>query len=302
VLLITGLACASWITLQSQEKAPASKSVAPADTTGKKNNGKSYTTQHVHTIDANGDAHEETVEVFDDNFPVEPMIDVMPALAPIPDIAVDGLPFPPMPPADLMLSFDTIPPFAFAAPDWEAFSKAFEGKFKEQFEDFYKKNQKDFDKMMKELEGKFKEGGAFDAELRAAMAMHADQMKNHAEAAALHAEAMAMREKALAEHTEKMDGFRKEMDNFEKEHTLRAKELEAMSKRMEENMKRYESELRQELVRDGYIKKEEKIENIHWQDGEMRVNDIKIKKEHLQKYDDLHKKFFKEEGEMHYVH
>jgi beta-lactamase regulating signal transducer with metallopeptidase domain len=302
-LLIIGLVCASWITFQSKEKTTRTTSASPADTTGKKNI-KSGSMKRVITVDANGEVTEETLQNLDHHVfaavPVAPAPEGIAPITAIPDIEFD-IPMAPFPPASIAIFGDTIPPAPFPRHDWEAFSEAFEGKFKEQFQDFYKNHQKDFDEMMNELEEKFKESGEWNAEFQATMAMRADEIRQHAAVAETHAEAMALRSAEMARHAEHMKEFTKEMEVLEKEHALRAKEMEAAAKKMEENMKRFEGELQDALVKDGYLGKDEKIKNIHWHNDELEVNDIKIKKEHQKKYNDLHKKYFKDHGEMHYV-
>ena len=60
-------------------------------------------------------------------------------------------------------------------------------------------------------------------------------------------------------------------------------------------VKAFEKELQQELIKDGYLKAGEKIENIHWNTaGEIEVNGKQIKAEHRKKYNELHDKFFDE--------
>lgn len=306
VLLITGLVCASWITFQPQEKSPSTNSasaIAPSDTTGKKNS-KSQGLKRVITVNENGEANEETLESVDaDDFtgitPV-PSMDALPGMPALADVEFD-MPLPPMPPADVMFWGDSVPPFAYAGRDWKEFSKAFEGKFKEQFADFYKKHQKDFDKMMQELETKFKDK-AWDGEFQMAMAMRADEIRAHAMVAAERAEVLAQHQEELSRHAAEMKSRGKEMEILAKEHHARAKEMEASAKAMEANMKKFERELFDELVQDGYLKKDEKIQNIHWHNGSMEVNEVKIKDEHKKKYNDLHNKYFKEQDNVHYVH
>jgi hypothetical protein len=74
-------------------------------------------------------------------------------------------------------------------------------------------------------------------------------------------------------------------------------ELEVKMKGFEKSMKAYEKELKEELVKDGYIKKDEDL-NIHWKNDDLEINGKKIKEKDKQKYKELKKKYFKE-GDMH---
>ncbi|RAV99381.1 M56 family metallopeptidase [Pseudochryseolinea flava] len=300
VLLIIGLACASWVTIQPQDKPSSTSSVMtqPADTTGKKK-APTPAVKHVITVNAEGEVIEETVETTDAEMAIdlEPLPPIAP-VQPVPDFDFD-MPSMPMLPAAVFSWNDSVPPFAFAGGNWEEFSAAFEGKFKEQFGDFYAKHQKDFDKMMKELETKFK---AEDWEHNMAFAFEADKLREQARAVAVQAESAARHQEALAQHATVMEAHGKEMEIRSREHAARARELEKAGKAMEAKAKEFEKELAKELVSDGYIDKTEAIKNIHWHNGELKVNDIKIKEEHKKKYNAIHDKYFKDGDNVHYVH
>lgn len=78
---------------------------------------------------------------------------------------------------------------------------------------------------------------------------------------------------------------------------LKAQELWAVDanlKVLDEEMKAYEEAVHQMLIDDGYIKKDAPWTgiNINVQENEITINNIKIKKQHLEKYNALHDKHF----------
>lgn len=63
-------------------------------------------------------------------------------------------------------------------------------------------------------------------------------------------------------------------------------------KSIDKNFKQYEAELSDQLVKDGYLKKGEKVESMSWGDGKLTVNGIRIKDSDVKKYETLAEKFF----------
>ncbi len=91
--------------------------------------------------------------------------------------------------------------------------------------------------------------------------------------------------------------------NGRKKHGEEMKKLEAEMKKMEENMKQFEKALREQLIKDGYLKKDEK-DKRHRTGNRMatsRSMTSRSKQADLPKYRALHDKYFKGDGEMHYV-
>ena len=74
-------------------------------------------------------------------------------------------------------------------------------------------------------------------------------------------------------------------------------------KEFESKMKEFDAAVKSELVKDGYMKKGESINNFEWSDdGSIIINGTPIKKEHEEKYRELHKKYFpKMKGRIHYT-
>jgi bla regulator protein blaR1 len=68
---------------------------------------------------------------------------------------------------------------------------------------------------------------------------------------------------------------------------------------LQDEMEALEEALKEELIKDGYIGTNEKVETINWSnDDVLTVNGKKIKESDQAKYVNLQKKFFKDE--MHY--
>lgn len=298
LLLITGLVCASWVTLQSQEKPKQETQVVPADTTKKKSNTRTFKYKSVTRVGEDGKPKEEIVQYYDsdaDNhghyifaMPAVPPVDFTP---PTPHIEMVA------PLADFDFPLPPTPPEVWDAKEWEAFGEEFEVQFKENFADFYKEHHDEFEQMMQEVEVNMHE--KFDSEWAQEIAV--TQQK----AAMEHQrEAMERAAEAMEAQREAMEQIKFNMDDWQKDHDVRMKELDANLKKMEENMRRFEAELVEQLIKDGYVKKGEKIDHICWkQDGTVEINDIKIKDSDLPKYRKLQEKYFDHDdnGDFMYV-
>ncbi|HEY3406483.1 MAG TPA: M56 family metallopeptidase [Ohtaekwangia sp.] len=299
VLLVTGLICASWLTISKGIDEPENNVVNNAtlslqDTsihTKDKNTG--YSRTEITTIDANGEPHTEIIE----NYDVDAFDDLVfnhDFEIPEPPAIADFEMIPPFP--DFIYEYDTVPgtDFGWHHGDVEKFSEEFQKKFREEFGDFYKKNQKDFNRMMKELEQNLEK----EMNTKGYARMNADMVQQAAHLQQqLHHEMMVSNleehARAMAEHNEAMEKMNEDLNRWEKDHAEQLKALDKNMKRMEENMKKFETELQRELIKDGYLKAGDKINNIHWDTkGDIEVNGEKIKNEHLDKYNKLHDKFF----------
>jgi bla regulator protein BlaR1 len=253
-------------------------------------------------------------------FPGMPAVASVPEVSPVPDIAFSMPPIPVMPgvPVEPLefsygsFGFDTIPGgFHFrSGENWEEFSKAFEEKFKEQFGDFYKTHEKDFEKMMKELEKNFEAG--FNADeirfqdqewARASQEMAKinekiarSQHSAHTDRAS-HAE--QLRKEAVEHQQELNQQIKESMEERNEEMRALAEEMKVREQEMrltESKMKVFQEDLKELLVKDGYLDKKEEIKNINWDDdGEIEINGKKIQEKDRQKYNDLHDKHFKTE-------
>jgi beta-lactamase regulating signal transducer with metallopeptidase domain len=334
LLLVVGLVCASWLTIHTDRPSVAEKQkslIVAADTIKKPGNTKHSTTTII-TFDETGEPHEQVIESFegeDDfdfemppigfdvpDFPVMPVPSVLsvPVFPTLPDIGFYMPSIPAMPaiePFDFSIhgiGFDTIPgAYHFRSQgDWEEFSKAFEEKFREQFGDFYKTHEKDFDKMMKELQENFAERFS-DDEVHAlydkvrAMAEHEHVSREMERLRPHHAEVWEdahQAQKEMMEHQQEMQkSIQQDMKEREQEMHERGEEMkmrEQELREMEAGMKKFKKELKELLVKDGYIQERDEIKNINWDDdGEIEVNGKKIKDSDRQRYNDLHNKYFK---------
>lgn len=332
VLLMTGLACASFLTLHTTE--PAAMAVVSFDPVTdtlkpkKKEKSATYIRKSVTTIDNNN----EPVEVISEDFSGDE------APAPFMAIGADNFVMPAIPG---IADFDMIPPMPFmgiaydtfpnglhrmhAAGDWEEFSQEFEKKFKERFGDFYKTHAKEFEAMMQDMHKQFNDDEwehhtreamrrSEEAMMRSKEATHRSEeaLKRSHEALGklqqedylrMQEDALRKSEEALArmgdlsEQEVAMKRLEKEMQELDERMAKMGSEMEAMGK----NMKMFEEEVNTELINDGYLKKGEKIRNMSWEDdGQLEVNGVKIKEKDKAKYDKIHRKYFKKGGNFHY--
>jgi beta-lactamase regulating signal transducer with metallopeptidase domain len=304
VLLVVGLLCASWLTIRNDEKTVQQNitSYNIADTTKKKTEkSSSYYKKSITTIDENGEPHEVIVEDFDGDFPIAPIpviagippIPNMHSIPPIPVIAFDAF------------YFDTIPgrSFHYRTEEWEKFSEVFEDQFKERFNDFYETHEADFTQMMKEMEEHFQH--EFTEEklqsLQEQVMKHAKlagefpqvEEAMHAQQLALQAQQAAMHDGWEKEHAAEMKAWAEEMKGWEKANSERMAAIEKNMKAFENNTKVFEKELKEQLIEDSYLAKDEELKNIHWKaNGDIEINGKEIKAQDKKKYNALHDKYF----------
>lgn len=271
----------SFLTI-SHEATPADDSTAinMQDTTKRKEKVKSatYSKKTITVFDKEGKPHEETVEEFEGDEEFRGMM-TMPPFPPVP--AIPDFDFPQIPKMTMHLDvLDSIPfpVMPMHAEEWEKFSTLFEEKFKQRFEKFYNENESEFEKMMNELERKFEHEFDFNAEFEEALSKHEEAMAQFHEN-----ESWKNWQKSMEKMEVDMHGFEEKM-----------KEMEVEMKAMEERMKKFESETRELLIRDGYLKENERIESLSWDgDGEITINGKKINAKDKKKYIELHEKYFK---------
>ena len=308
VLLIVGLVCASWLTVQknqhssNEENYGDDKVALEQDTTIKK--GKSSRTTFI-TIDENGKAHEQIFEEIDGDtdvafwvpapatpfpdfaIPPMPAVPAFPSVAPFPAVPADVWNF------NIAPSIDTIPGAWFKhGRDWEKFSEEFEKKFSEEFSEFYKSHEKDFDKMMKEMEEKFKEDFE-NGNLHGLQMLEATRLHELAELDAIqHLDMDELRlaqEEALAslEHLSEIPAITT-LDKLSAELASVQGNLHLLDGRMSE----FNNGLKKMLVEDGYLKKDEELKSLNWEDHEIQVNGKKVKEQHRKKYQEHHDKYW----------
>lgn len=301
VLLVIGLICASWFSIQKEPQRPdRSKSneplttVVPADTViKKKSKSATYVRKSKTTVDNNGVPKEEVVEEFEGDEELRPLFENF-------DMSFE---FPDFPPMDFAYAFSgmekmpPIPNFSFRFDsvmrplgpsfDWESFENAFEGEFKDRFPEFYKKNQAQLQEMIEKLQSElgaqqFQFNNFFDS-------ARINEIHSRAQERAARGH-----ERAMELQKTHMKAMEENMKEWEKHNAAHLKEIEANLKEMQSQMNAFEDDLRSELEKDGYITPSEKINSMQWNtEGEIRINNKKIKDEHRKKYLDLHKKYFK---------
>jgi bla regulator protein blaR1 len=318
VLLVVGLICASWLTITTDPKTRDADMLATQeapDTVIKKNEKSArYSRRSVTTYDEKGEPREEVVESYEGDEAMRqalmplmafdftiPQAPVEPFVPPIPGLSAFTVPMPP----HFNFHPDSIPGPKLrygSEEDWKEFSEAFEKKFREHFNDFYQSNEKDFEKMMKDMEqsfaDKFKSGDweilLHDMALAEVDHEIADLELSIGEMAE---QAQEIEEHVKEQMTELHEVHGKELERMEQEAMEQAKKLEEQMKAMEADMRSYERELNEMLVKDGYLGKNEKLETIHWrEDSGLEINGKTIREADRKKYDELRRKYFKNNG------
>jgi bla regulator protein BlaR1 len=318
LLLIVGLVCASWLTINSDKQTKQNHSVAQSDTTKKKSKSASYSRSTIVTYDKDGKPHEEIKEEYTGDGEFRPVLapleiaDIVDfSLPPVEMIDIESfeLPMSPMP-AFFNMGIDTLPVPGVGfrnRHDVEEFSKAFQEKFREQFSDFYKSNEKEFQKMIEQLEEKMEKNIDENDQLvwrdrelsiEEQRQMETEIQRAHEGMSRNMNEDMLEAKKQIERQMEIMreqqgEGLRS-MELAMADQREQMKQIEAEMQATQEKMQAFEKELKEQLVKDGYVKKDEKIENIRWNDDaeSMEVNGNKIKPEHRAKYKSIHRKYF----------
>jgi len=295
ILLVIGLICASWITLNSSHPtthhrfSDNNKTAADTVIKNKKEKTATYSRKKIITASPDGQPHEEVTEEYIGDEDLRPLLEDFnfdmafdfPALH---AVAMMSPPLEFFPPRAM---FDTIPHrFKFKDVEkWEKFEKEFQEKFSEHFADFYAENQAQLKALMDEVQDnmqlEFNEDWAHQMEARA---------KRHEEKAQLHRHRLQQNEEVLKKH----EAIRKQMEDkmlkWENERKEHFEELEAQMKVRHDRMKVFEEELQKELQKDGYLKEGEKIEHMHWHDDDIKINGNVIRKRDVKKYNALHEK------------
>jgi len=309
LLVMMALAAASWLSIQAylpkggagSTLVSSNVSSALQDTVKKdlqEQKSSTYSRQTITTYDEKGEPHTEIIEKSEGDADVEPFviapdIDVdlpIPPIAPIPELAeLEALNF-------NLSALDTLPLAGLwqGEPDRQEWEKEFTEKFREQFSDFYEKNQPEFEKMMKELDENLKKlHENFDPNL--AMTFDNKREWKLREMEEKLQRLAPRQEEMMRAQEEQMKKMNQDMHRQEEMLEFKMKEQEGHMKSLERKMKSFEKELTEQLVKDGYLGKDDKINSINWEkDGSIKVNGKKIKDADQQKYKDLHNRYFKE--------
>jgi bla regulator protein blaR1 len=325
-LLIIGLICASWISTQTGRNEIAYRQAVNEqlvqDTTKKskrikkERNATTQSSKEKHSSNQNEKTIDKQENKDDVSFHPGPMPEPGFEIPPPPH---GNMTLPPTP--DIEISDFDVPHMQWRTEDeWETFGKEFGERFQEKFGEFYEKHGADIQQMIQEIEKDVT--SKFDDELKmqdyasrrqewaekqqARMLDYASRQQEwaekQAEQFAKQAEQLARRieddQRAASKiHAEKAEKLSEDVQKLHKD------KLEENHKRFEERMKafeerthRFEEEMKEELIKDGYLEKDEKLTNMHWQNGSIKINGEKIKPEHEKKYNDLHKKYFEDKA------
>lgn len=322
-LIVVGLLSASWLTIGSDKEAIAEEMSTPstvvADTIihkdkekdknktkekekdktkdkGKEQKTAYYSRQIITTYDEDGTPREEVIENFEGDEELKSMM-VAPhsmsfAIASIPSVpSVPSVPSIPSVP-----SMPVIPSVPFGT----GFSYSFNGDTIPNRHFFSDEEAAKWEEFGREMGERFEHFGADNEEFAQAMEEWADNFGNNFQ---LHFdENFGHQLEALTDQLKDLDFERDFEFRFEdglkemEEHLERAKEKlkdrEFELREVEKKMEEFEVKLQEQLVKDGYLKKGEKVESMNWGNGKLSVNGIKIKSEDVQKYEALTEKYF----------
>lgn len=165
---------------------------------------------------------------------------------------------------------------------WEQFGKAFEEDFKAKFNSFYERHDEEIQEMLANVQQKLSRN--FDEDWQRKMEDFAAKQQQWSAEQAIKLQQQAEKLRAL----ENLN-----LKNFEEGQQKFQKQMEAF----EENNKRFHDELKRELTNDGYLRKDEQLENIHWRNSQLEINGKSIKAEHEKKYNDLRQRYFSNDFE-----
>lgn len=306
-IVITALICASWLGIERNSTPDhdmvqkTDNGIITADTIkdqnksrkkdkNKKETSAAYSRQSITTYDKDGTPHEEVIEKFEGDEELRPLMTDPGYSFFMPDMpSIPGLPhfpvFPDTPPVPFDNSYsyyfdgDTLPENHFFSDEdrekWEEFGKEMERRF----ENFGSEHEA-FAKGMEEWAEQF--GKSFSFQFNENLDDQMDRLNDQLNE--LHNN---------KDFKEKLDHGLKEMEEQLKrlEETLRERKNEF--RHLEEDMEKYEAELHEQLVKDGYLKKGEKVQSMNWGDGELIINGIRIKDNDIANYEAINKKYFK---------
>ena len=189
-----------------------------------------------------------------------------------------------LPPGHLQLDS---PGFHFNENNWEEFSKEFEENFKTKFEDFYEKHQKDIQHMLEDMQNKV--NSKFDKEWELKVEDFAQEQEERArifeDKWQREAALMSQQDEHMQREQERVQAHQRGFDRNRLEFELRMGAFKEINRLFEDKM-------REQLIKDGYLGKDEKVETMHWQDGKIEINGKKIKPEDEKKYNEIYEKRF----------
>jgi bla regulator protein blaR1 len=303
LLLVIGLVCASWISAQTSK--PELSSIHPdklavvSDTIkkdkkirkDKKAEAKSKEVSESQTPNRSDlELGFDSAKEFDTEYAFRfyqgppPHIPVMDfEIHTIPEVAVMMMPpFPEVP-----MRIDS-PGFEMNENAWKAFSKEFEEDFKAKFEDFYKKHQEDIQHMLEDVQNKVNSN--FDKEWQLKVEDFAQAQEEWARAA--FGDKWQQEAELLSQQDEHVQRAQESLEAQHREFERNRVRLEENMKAFEESNRLFEEKMKEQLIKDGYLGKDEKLETMRWQNGKIEINGKKIKAEDEKKYNEIHDKRF----------
>lgn len=213
-------------------------------------------------------ADQDTINI--SAFPPIPNIPVIPA---VPDIDIQGIP-------------DTIPPPAFpfhSEEQWEEFSRSFGESFRKSMEGLHALRESELFENLKALEERFesKEWPQPFFQDSAAFKNLEQQLER----------LKGFELEGLEQQLERIQEF--ELKNLEQQLERLQGPLRDMEKNLrlqETKLRKFEEILREELIQDGYLSRDEAIETMEWNDDSFKVNGKEIKESDKAKYEQLRDK------------
>ena len=303
LLLVIGLICASWISTQPDrtELAPGNpdKFVVASDTIKKakkaKNNKKaeSKSTETSATKQEQDDKSELDPDLSNTKeFETDYALQFNQGHFPVPDndFELHGMPpmpmmiMPPFP--EVLLQLDS-PGIGFKDNDWEEFSKEFEENFKAKFGDFYEKHQEDIQHMLEDVHEKA--NNKFDKEWELKIENFAQNREGWAKAVG---DRWQREAELLSQQDEHMQREQKSFQAQQGEFERNRLKFELRMGALKESTRLWEEKMKEQLIKDGYLGKDEKLESMYWHNGKLEINGKKIKPEDQKKYNEIHDKYF----------
>jgi bla regulator protein BlaR1 len=325
LLLVMGLICASWISNQTYETDMRSEmtnsQTVVSDTTKKDKKNKktkkvaARAKETAETKEQKKSKKEISKNPADKDYDLDLDVELDTDYAlkfnqgafPIPDVDLDiPLDMAVMAPfmLDLNLNLEDLSGPGFSGrngKDWEKFTEEFEENFKSKFGDFYDQHGEEIERMIAAAQEKVNSN--FDENWEIKMQEFARKQeewaKNYAEKWEQQAGKMsAQHEVQIKKSQEAMqrshEAMQRSAEHHQKAFEKNQQQFEKRMKDFEEKNKRFEAELKSELIKDGYLKENEKLENMHWHNGRVEINGKSIKPSDEKKYNELHQKYFTE--------
>jgi hypothetical protein len=101
-------------------------------------------------------------------------------------------------------------------------------------------------------------------------------------------------EERLKDLPSKEDEFDHMMDQRMRELEERLRANQEFLEETSSNFRQFDAELTEQLIKDGYIDKDEEVNTINWGESELTVNGKKIKEADQPRYQEIRKKYFKD--------